>query len=132
MDDQFINYLLISPSVGHNILSKQAGISAGKMIIEKKEITNQDNTLDYLIGLFDFLKVGLLRVESKTTDRVVLHMDESVYSSGVKNINMKLDTFIVGIIEGALIQSTNHNYQVEETKCLANGDSCCEFTGKIR
>lgn len=54
-------------------------------------------------------------------------MDESVYSSGVNNIGMKLDVFLAGIIEGTLDQATGNKWRVDETKCLANGDDHREF-----
>jgi predicted hydrocarbon binding protein len=54
-------------------------------------------------------------------------MDESIYSSGVNNIDMKLDTYLAGILEGALKQSTGERWQVNETKCQANGNENCEF-----
>lgn len=57
-------------------------------------------------------------------------MDESVYASGVSNIGMKLDVFLAGIIEGALNQASGEKWRVDETKCLANGDDCCEFSCK--
>jgi predicted hydrocarbon binding protein len=78
------------------------------------------------------MKVGLLKVESKTDDELRLCMDESVYSSGVKNIHMKLDTFIAGIIEGTLKKTTNQKWECTETKCLADGDKWCEFRCRVR
>jgi predicted hydrocarbon binding protein len=132
MDDQIINYLLISPSIGHNILSKYSGCFVGEQIIEKSDINGWEEALDYLIQLFEYMKIGLLQIESKTSDKIGLRMEESVYSSGVKNINMRLDTFIVGIIEGALKQSTGQKWLVEETKCIAHGNDYCEFTCKTK
>jgi predicted hydrocarbon binding protein len=129
-DDQLLNYYLISLSTGHDILSKYAGCFVGESIIKKIGKEGIDNTLDYLIDLFEYLKVGLLQTESKTDDGIKLCLDESVYSSGVKNINMKLDTFIAGIIEGALNQATKRKWRVEETKCLARGNDHCEFNCK--
>jgi predicted hydrocarbon binding protein len=76
------------------------------------------------------MKIGLLKIEPQTDDYIRLRLDESVYSSGVKNVNMKLDTFIAGIIEGALKQGTNQKWNAEETKCIANGDEHCEFICK--
>lgn len=130
IDDQIINYLLISPSLGHNILTKYSGCLTGEQITKKSSISGLEASLNYLIDLFEYLKVGLLQIESKTNDKIKLRMDESVYSSGVKNIKMKLDTFIAGIIEGALNQATNQKWQVEETKCIAKGDDICEFICK--
>jgi predicted hydrocarbon binding protein len=55
-----------------------------------------------------------------------------MYSSGVENIQKKLDTFIAGIIEGTIKQATGEKWTVEETKCLANGDKYCEFKCELR
>jgi len=38
-----------------------------------------------------------------------------------------LDVFLAGIIEGMLEQATREKWQVDEVKCLANGDDFCEF-----
>jgi predicted hydrocarbon binding protein len=59
-------------------------------------------------------------------------MYESVYSSSVQNIHLKLDAYIAGIIEGTLKKATNQKWQVDETKCIANGDDYCEFNCKLR
>lgn len=131
-DDQIINYMLVSPSPGHNILSKYSGSIVGGKITEKKNINDLDNVVDYFIELFEYMRVGLIQVESKTDDMIKLRMDESAYSSGVKNINRKLDAFIAGIIEGALKQATGQKWLVEETECLANGNDHCEFACNVR
>ena len=77
------------------------------------------------------MRVGLLTAEYKP-EAIIVKMEESLYSAGVKNIGMKLDTHISGIIEGALKQSTGQNWSVDETRCIANGDEYCEFRCKIR
>jgi len=81
--------------------------------------------------LFEYMRVGLLAAEYKP-DVVIVKMEESLYAAGVKNIGMKLDTFISGIIEGALKQTTGKEWSVDETRCIANGDVNCEFRCKIR
>jgi predicted hydrocarbon binding protein len=131
MDDQVINYLLMSPSIGHHILSKFSGNFVGQKIMQKMQIIEQEKVIEFLTDLFENMKVGLLSIESRTTNKIELRMDESAYSSGVKNINMKLDIFIAGMIEGVLKQATNQPWQVEETKCIANGDTFCEFICKV-
>ncbi|MFH1836163.1 MAG: 4-vinyl reductase [Methanobacteriota archaeon] len=37
------------------------------------------------------------------------------------------DKNLAGIIKGMLKQATGEKWQVEEAKCLANGDEYCEF-----
>ena len=122
-DDQLLNYNLVSLSAGHNILSKYSGSSVGEMLLKGVE----EDPMDYLRVLFEARKVGLLEAKEKSKERIILSMGESAYSSGVRNIHMKLDTFIAGIFEGALKESTGEKWRVDEVKCLANGDDCCEF-----
>jgi len=124
--DQCINYLLLSLSPGHAILSKYAGKICGERIAKKAEIQGLENALGYLEGLFLYLKAGILRSGIKP-DRVIVKMRESVYASGVNNIHMNLCIFLAGIIEGALNEATEKKWDVNEMKCIASGFSECEF-----
>jgi len=126
--DQVINYMLLSLSPGHAILSKHSGVLCGERIAEKAGLEGQEAAFAYARDLFLYLKAGLLHEPETREDRLIVKMDESVYSSGVNNINMKLDVFLAGIIEGMLNQATGVKWRVEETKCLANGDDYCQFT----
>ncbi len=128
---QSINYLLLSTSKGHVVLSKWAGRKVGERIIKRVEKNNLFDALDYLKDLFLDLKIGIIWYELNP-EVIVIKMRESVYSSGVKNINMKLCIFIAGIIEGALIEATKAEWIITETKCTANGDPHCEFECKNR
>ncbi|MBD3387469.1 MAG: hypothetical protein GF414_00850 [Candidatus Altiarchaeales archaeon] len=128
--EQVINYILLTKTTGHQIISKQSGIIVGERISEKAELKGQDKTLEYLQDLFLYLKAGIIQQPETSGDRITIQMDESVYSSGVNNIGMKLDIFLAGIIEGVLCQATSEKWQVSETKCLANGDEHCEFICK--
>ncbi len=127
---QCINYFMVSLSKGHEVLSKYSGKVVGERIIKKAEVENLEGALSYLEELFLYLKVGVLKIDDKS-DNICIKMDESVYASGVNNINMKLDTFLAGIIEGALTQATGEKWGVDETKCLASGDDHCEFLCRI-
>jgi len=125
-EHQCINYFMVSLSKGHEVLSKYSGKSVGERIMKKAEVENLEGALSYLEELFLYLKAGILKAENKP-GRILIRMDESVYASGVSNINMKLDTFLAGIIEGSLNQATGEKWTVIETKCLADGDAHCEF-----
>jgi len=59
-------------------------------------------------------------------------MDESVFASGVDNIKTSLCTFPAGIVEGFLNEATDDSWNVIETKCVASGDSKCEFQCRVR
>ncbi|MFH1721938.1 MAG: V4R domain-containing protein [Candidatus Altiarchaeota archaeon] len=128
--DQIINYLMISASPGHIIISKHAGVVSGKHIVEKSGISGRESTFSYIQDLFSYLRVGILHGPDGLGDKISLRMDESVYASGVNNIGMKLDVFLAGIIEGVLCEAMGEKWRVEETKCLANGDDFCEFSCK--
>lgn len=127
--EQVMNYLLTYSTKGHEALTKYCGTQVGGKIAGKAKLKGESESVVYLKDLFEFMRVGI--VESETNkDSTTIKMHESVYSSGVANINMKLDTFIAGIIEGALNQATDQRWHVEETKCIANGDNHCEFKCK--
>ena len=123
--NQYMNYFLMALSEGHAILSKHSGVLCGERMAKKADVKGLEDILHYLKELFLYLKAGIL--EYDVGGPVKVRMNESVYSSGVSNINMKLCIFLAGIIEGALNQATGEKWEVEETKCLANGDPHCEF-----
>ena len=130
-DDQLLNYYLVSLSLGHSILSKHSGCFVGEQITKKNNIANKEKVLEYLVNLFKNARVCLLGIKSNKDASITLNMTESVYSSGVKNIDIRLDIFIAGVIEGALKQATDQRWSVEETKCVAKGNEYCEFTCRV-
>jgi len=129
--DQALNYMILSLSKGHVILSKWSGKLVGERLIELKRIENIFDALDYLEILFQNLKVGIMEKEL-LPDVIKVKIEESIYSSGVKDIGMELCTFIAGILEGALHKSSKEDWMVKETQCIANGDPFCEFECKTK
>lgn len=129
--EQCMNYLLTQSSKGHEVLSKYCGGKVGEIVVGEAGLEGVKDTLNYIKDFFEYMKVGLIEIKIRDETATIL-MQESAYSSGANNIKMKLDAFIAGIIEGALTQATNQKWQVEETKCLANGNDHCEFVCKAR
>lgn len=127
--DQGINYMMLSLSKGHIVLSKWSGRLLGEKLVNLKEIKNLFDALDYIETLFLNLKVGVMR-KKILPDVIKVRINESLYSSGVRKINMGLCVFLAGIIEGVLRRSSNMDWLVRETKCIANGDGFCEFECK--
>lgn len=129
--EQTINYVLPTLSKGHKLLSRYSGRLVGERLAKKAEMAGIPETLDYLDDTFKYLRLGLLdsRIDS---DEITIEMRESVYSSGMENIHKKLCLFPEGIIEGFISEASNENWIFKETKCLANGDECCEFQGKLK
>ncbi|MFH1788187.1 MAG: V4R domain-containing protein [Candidatus Altiarchaeota archaeon] len=127
---QVLNCLLVTPSPGHYVLAKHAGVLTGKRLAEKAGINGRDEALNYLKDVFTHLKAGILSPPETREEKTIIKMNESAYSSGVSDMHSKLDAFPAGIIEGALNQATDDKWRVEETKCQANGDETCEFQAK--
>jgi predicted hydrocarbon binding protein len=130
--EQAAVYFITKISEGHRILEKHSGVKCGRKISKQADIKRLDKSLEYAQQLFQYTKAGILHKPERRDDRITIKMTESAYSSGVNNINMKLDLFLAGMIEGLLKESTGGDWQVDETKCLANGDDYCEFTCKPR
>jgi len=128
--EQCINYVLISKSQGHKLLAKYSGSIIGQKMAQQAGVKTEKELLEYLTNTFQYLRVGILDKPQHIRDVIKIQMRESMYSTGAENINQKLDTFIAGIIEGALKESTKQKWIVEEIKCIANGDDYCEFTCK--
>jgi predicted hydrocarbon binding protein len=125
-------YFIIKASEGHRILEKYAGVKCGKKIAEKAGLDGLNESLNYLRELFSYYKLGLLRQPETRGKQIIIKLDESIYASGVNNIQMKLCLFSAGLIEGVLGKSTDERWTVDETRCLAKGDEYCEFTCKTR
>ncbi|VVB53649.1 V4R domain protein [uncultured archaeon] len=132
MVPQCDNYFWLSSSPGHTILSKHLGAVCGRQIAEKAGVKGVDLALDYIKDLFLFLKAGVITdIKKPDSERILIHMDESVYAAGVADINMKLCVFLAGIIEG-ILNAAGGNYEVTEKNCLAKGDEDCVFIAKKR
>ncbi len=123
---QCLNFLLVSLSPGHSILSRHSGRIIGERIMREASIEELDGTLLYLNEIFQHWRAGILKNDI-TDDGANIKIYESVFSSGVSNINMKLDTFLAGIIEGSLNQATGEKWNVDETKCMTEDYDYCEF-----
>ncbi|VVB53682.1 V4R domain protein [uncultured archaeon] len=133
--DQCLNYMLSSPSPGHYVLSKHAGVITGKRIAKEADLIELSikERLDYLRNLFTYLKAGIIsKVEERSPERILIHMDESVYASGVNNIDLKLCVFLAGIIEGVINEGSKTRWEVTEKDCLASGNDDCVFLAKQR
>jgi predicted hydrocarbon binding protein len=129
--DQCMNYLLTHSTKGHEALTKYCGIRVGEKIAKTTDQTETEDTLNYLKELLEYMKIGQITI-NRRDDEIKIKMHESAYSSGVNNINTKLDIFIAGIIEGALIHASGKKWQVDETRCIATGNPYCEFTCKTK
>jgi predicted hydrocarbon binding protein len=130
--DQCDNYFTLKISEGHKILTKYAGVVCGKKLAERAKVEGVENAFDFAKNIFLQEKVCILHEPKQNDNQFILKIDESVFSSGVQNIHMKQCTFLAGVIEGIITQSTNQQWNAEETKCKANGDEHCEITIKNR
>ncbi|MEM7825477.1 MAG: 4-vinyl reductase [Candidatus Aenigmatarchaeota archaeon] len=93
-----------------------------KFFIDKKILTSKE-FLDGLNYGFSNVGTGYLRkinVENKNIKLIF----EDTYSAGFPNIHKK--TCVWGGIFAGILADIN-NYDVIETKCVANGDKHCEF-----
>ena len=108
-------------------MAPSRGIVSGSKIAKKAGINGHENALRYLEDLFLYLKAGII-TWIKDTNRIVIRMRESVYASGVENINMELCEFLCGIIEGVLNEATNERWDVIERKCMQPDFRSASFT----
>jgi len=125
--EQIFTYFMQKTDEEHKIIEKYAGIRAGKKLAEKARIFNEKEALGFIKKIFEQEKIGQIIEPIEENDEIRIIMNESAYSSGVKNIHLMLDLFPAGMMEGIISQATKQKWTVEETKCLANGDNHCEF-----
>lgn len=128
---QALNYLLLSKSKGHRVLSKWSGRKVGKKVAKKAGLSDPVGTLDYLSQMFLDLKTCIMSNEIEP-EKITVRLEECVYSAGVENIGMKLCAFMAGIVKGALFEATGVQWLVKETKCVANGDEVCTLVCTTR
>ncbi len=126
---QSVNYLLLSTSKGQAVASKWVGKVVGVKMIKEAKIRTLFDALECLKDIFLDLRTGILEYELRP-EAITVKLRESVYSSGVENIGMKLCIFLAGIVEGGITEATKKEWIVTETQCTANGDPLCEFECK--
>ena len=128
---QALNYLLLSKSKGHRVLSKWSGRRVGKRAGKKAGLRDPVGILDYLSQMFLDLKTCIMSNEIEP-EKITVRLEECVYSAGVKDIGMKLCMFMAGIVGGALAEATGVQWLVKETGCVANGDDVCTLVCTTR
>ncbi|MBN2014276.1 MAG: hypothetical protein JW778_03760 [Candidatus Altiarchaeota archaeon] len=128
--DQMINYLFLTLSPGHIILSKQAGRICGERISREANLSGVGRALDFLQRIFLYLRAGIIHAK-EGINQITVSMDESVYASGVDNVGINLCTFFEGILEGTLSKATDQRWYVLETKCAGNDHLRCEFNCRL-
>ncbi|MCQ8893665.1 MAG: 4-vinyl reductase [Methanolinea sp.] len=64
--------------------------------------------------------------------RIILRTNQTFESQVLKEWKMPVCGIHVGWIEGVLTAVTGKNWFCLETKCVANGDDCCEFVADQR
>ncbi len=109
-----MNYTL-SLSQGHIVLSKWAGKKLGERVVQKAEKNSLSEALNLLKDSFPKLKIGILNYELDP-QRIIIKLEETVFSAGVKNPEMELEAFLEGTINGCLSEATNVDWIVKENK----------------
>jgi len=120
----YLGLWLSSPG-SHTILY-WIGKSTGEDI-SKKFKGDIKKRLKKLIDLFKDLKIGVLNVK-KRNGKFIFTVKDCAFSAGASNFEKKICSYNAGLLAGFLKASTKKNYNVIETKCVANGDKYCEFT----
>jgi len=78
------------------------------------------------------LKIGILRVESMTSDvgKLVLTIDEDVDCSGLPELDYEICVYDEGFISGILESFTGSQYAVKEIDCWCTGERTCRFSAE--
>jgi len=125
---QQLNYQIIKQTPGHRIITKYAGKTIGEKIAHKTQTQGLINALKQTQDLFTYLKIGDLSW-NKNHKKITLTLIESVYSTGIKNTQMKLCPYLEGLMEGIINQSTQDPWEIieknaahrEETNVFSQG-----------
>jgi len=116
--------LWLSSSGSHTILY-WIGKDSGEKI-SKKFKGSLDKRLKEFSKFFKDLKIGNLAYQRKG-EKFIFSEKECAFTSGASNFGKRICSYTAGMIAGFLKTSTGKNYNVIETKCIANGDEYCEF-----
>ena len=100
-------------SSGSHTLLYWIGRETGSRLKRKMSKNDLDRFLEQM-------KVGVVK---KTAKSVIV--EECAFCYGSKNLHKSICSYLAGMISGILSKKKSVN--VIETKCIANGDSVCEF-----
>lgn len=84
--------------------------------------------IEDLINIVRELKIGLARVVSRESNKIIIEIDECVTCSGIPNIGRPVCHLEAGLVAGSLSKILNKLVRVKETKCWGLGDKVCEMT----
>jgi predicted hydrocarbon binding protein len=113
----YLGLWLSSP--GSHALLYWIGRETGKELSKKLR-----GSLRKLSEFFKDKKLGILEIEKKN-GKLMFIEKECAFSSGAKNFEKRICSYTAGLIAGFL--KSRKGVNVVETKCIADGDSYCEF-----
>lgn len=113
----YLGLWLSSP--GSHAMLYWIGRETGKELSKKLK-----GSLEKLSTFFKEKKLGLLEVNKKNSKMTFVE-DECAFSSGAKNFGKRICSYTAGLIAGFI--EPKKKISVIETKCVANGNTFCEF-----
>jgi len=152
----FITYLLEedkSPQEINEILKKVGAAGVEKQIMEyterkpfPKDLSEFAKAADLWIKMYAGKYFDKIYMDiSEDGRKISIHwiLKDNILSKGIDspNLNIKMDSYIAGIIEGAAIvgadymEETKKGYEsikCDEIRCRATGDEHCEFVLEVR
>ena len=86
---------------------------------------------EYLAAVTQFvydMKLGKLRAEEISNERMIFGLDECITCAGMPNIGKRICHFEVGLVAGIVEAFAGVKVRAFESKCNANGEGICEVT----
>jgi KaiC/GvpD/RAD55 family RecA-like ATPase/predicted hydrocarbon binding protein len=82
--------------------------------------------LDMFAAFFSTSGIGILKLV-KFSDSLITFSVNNCVCGGNKVISRAIDAYLRGVIAGAAESLLNVQFKCRETRCLADGEDCCEF-----
>jgi len=116
------NYITLCSEVSHYMKDFRA--------IKNVKDARKSELFRLFSAFFEINKSGILDIKGYKKDRIVLTIDECSEASGLPNMDRKVCYFPCGCLTGFMSVVLDKNFVGMETKCVAKGDTICEFVLK--
>ncbi|WP_457614819.1 V4R domain-containing protein [Methanopyrus sp.] len=109
----------------------RAGYDIGIYKAESHDLRGIEGAIEYVKKTFEETRIGIIERWEMEKDRIKITMRESATAAGY-SVRRKLCYYQAGFIAGVLYGATGDRWEVQETKCMAEGYDHCEFVATRR
>ena len=135
--ETFVNFQKDAENIlgfdGASVLLYETGKKAGMRWINrfnKEWDLNHQNFIEAIQNFYAELGWGIFDIKENTSNELVIRVENSFIARGYGHSELPVCHFLRGYNAGIAEVLKDKGLDAEETKCMANGDNCCEFVMK--